>query len=341
MGDLKLKGLVDMTIADIARLAGVSNAAVSRYFNNGYISEEKREAIRKVIEETGYQPSLQAQTLRTGKTKTIGVIAPKMSSASLGSVVEGVLAVLNQNGYQMLLSVTQNNHEKEIEYLRSFDDKRVDGVILIATVFTPEHKKMLKNMSVPVIVLGQKFDGHFCVYHDDYHGMYDLTKLVLGKGRKKIGYIGVLLQDRAAGVERLKGFKDAMAEQGIEVKDEHCLISRFSVQSGYEKATEMLENYPDMDGLICATDEIAIGAMQYLLEKGISIPEDIYIAGQGDSILARVAGHSISTVHYSYEKSGEVAANMLIEILTTGETAFKEIMLGYYIVDNATYYIQK
>lgn len=341
MGDLNLKGLVDMTIADIARLAGVSNAAVSRYFNNGYISEEKREAIRKVIEETGYQPSLQAQTLRTGKTKTIGVIAPKMSSASLGSVVEGVLAVLNENGYQMLLSVTQNNHEKEIEYLRSFDDKRVDGVILIATVFTPEHKKMLKNMSVPVIVLGQKFDGHFCVYHDDYHGMYDLTKLVLGKGRKKIGYIGVLLQDKAAGVERLKGFKDAMAEQEIEVKDEHCLIARFSVQSGYEKAAEMLENYPDMDGLICATDEIAIGAMQYLLEKRLSIPEDIYIAGQGDSILARVAGHSISTVHYSYEKSGEVAANMLIEILTTGETAFKEIMLGYYIVDNATYGIKK
>lgn len=341
MGDLNLKGLVDMTIADIARLAGVSNAAVSRYFNNGYISEEKREAIRKVIEETGYQPSLQAQTLRTGKTKTIGVIAPKMSSASLGSVVEGVLAVLNENGYQMLLSVTQNNHEKEIEYLRSFDDKRVDGVILIATVFTPEHKKMLKNMRVPVIVLGQKFDGHFCVYHDDYHGMYDLTKLVLGKGRKKIGYIGVLLQDKAAGVERLKGFKDAMAEQGMEVRDEHCLIARFSVQSGYEKAAEMLENYPDMDGLICATDEIAIGAMQYLLEKGISIPEDIYIAGQGDSILARVAGHSISTVHYSYEKSGEVAANMLIEILTTGETAFKEIMLGYYIVDNATYGIKR
>lgn len=330
-----------MTIADIARLAGVSNAAVSRYFNHGYISEEKREAIRKVIEETGYQPSLQAQTLRTGKTKTIGVIAPKMSSASLGSVVEGVLAVLNEKGYQMLLSVTQNHYEKELEYLKSFDDKRVDGVILIATVFTAEHKKILKNMSVPVIILGQKFDGHFCVYHDDYHGMYDLTKLVLEKERKKIGYIGVLLQDKAAGVERLRGFKDAVTEQGIEVKEEHCLTAKFSVQSGYDKAAEMLKIYPDVNALICATDEIAIGAMQYLLEKGFSIPEDIYIAGQGDSILARVAGHSISTVHYSYEKSGEVAANMLIEILTTGETAFKEIMLGYYIVDNATYGIKK
>ena len=332
-----MKGIQDMTIADIARLAGVSNAAVSRYFNNGYISEEKREAIRKVIEETGYQPSLQAQTLRTGKTKTIGVSAPKMSSASLGSVIEGVLSVLNESGYQMLLSVTQNDHEKEIEYLKAFDDKRVDGVILLATVFTTEHKKVLKNMNVPVIILGQKFDGHFCVFHDDYHGMYDLTKLLLEKGRKNIGYIGVLMQDKAAGVERQRGFKSAMKDAGLEVKDEHCLIAKFSVQSGYEKAAEMLKKYSDIDGIICATDEIAIGAMQYLLEKGISVPEDVYIAGQGDSILARVAGHAISTVHYSYEKSGEVAANMLIEILTTGETAFKEIMLGYYIVDNAIY----
>lgn len=332
-----MKGLECMTIADIARLAGVSNAAVSRYFNNGYISEEKREAIRKVIEETGYQPSLQAQTLRTGKTKTIGVIAPKMSSASLGSVVEGVLSVLNEKGYQMLLSVTQNSYEKELEYLRSFDDKRVDGVILIATVFTSEHKKVLKNMSVPVVVLGQKFDGQYCVYHDDYHGMYDLTKLVLEKGRKNIGYIGVLLQDKAAGVERQRGFKDACAEAGVEVREEHCLIGKFSMQSGYDKAAEMLKNYPEIDGLICATDEIAIGAMQYLLSKGIAIPEDIYIAGLGDSVLARVAGHSISTIHYSYEKSGEVAANMLMEIVSTGETSFKEIMLGYYIVDNATF----
>ena len=260
-----------------------------------------------------------------------------MSSASLGSVIEGVLSVLNENGYQMLLSVTQNDYEKELEYLRAFDDKRVDGVILLATVFTPEHKKVLKNMNVPVIILGQKFDGHYCVFHDDYHGMYELTKLILEKGRKRIGYIGVTMQDKATGVERQRGFLAAMEDSGLEVKEEHCLIAKFSVQSGYEKAKEMLKHYPDMDGLVCATDEIAIGAMQYLLGKGISVPEDIYIAGQGDSLLARVAGHSISTVHYSYEKSGEVGANMLMEILSTGETAFKEIMLGYYIVDNAIY----
>lgn len=322
-----------MNIADIARLAGVSSAAVSRYFNNGYISEEKREAIRKVIEETGYRPSVQAQTLRTRKTKTIGVIAPKLSSASLGSVVEGILSVLNENGYQMILSVTQNDDKKELEYLKSFDDKRVDGVILMATTFTPEHKKIMKAMKVPVIVLGQKFSGNYCVFHDDYHAIHELTGLVIEKGRRRLGYIGVLMQDKAAGLERYNGYKDALADAGIEVKEEHCVTAKFTVQSGYEKAAELLQRFPDMNGLVCATDEIAIGATQYLLEQQISVPDDVFVTGVGDSVMARVAGHSMITVHYSYEKSGKIAAGMLLELLTTGETAYKEIMLGYHIVE--------
>ena len=94
-----------MNIAEIAKRAGVSSAAVSRYFNDGYISEEKREKIRRVVEETGYRPSVQAQTLRTKKTKMIGVIVPKVASASIGRVVEGILSVLNGRKYQMLLAV--------------------------------------------------------------------------------------------------------------------------------------------------------------------------------------------------------------------------------------------
>lgn len=141
-----------MNIAEIAKLAGVSRAAVSRYFNNGYISEEKRQAIRRVVEETGYRPSLQAQTLRTKKTRMIGVIVPKIASASIGKVVEGILSVLNERGYQMLLAVTQNNPQKELEYLTAFDEKQVDGVILVATIFGAEHKKILKKLSVPVVI---------------------------------------------------------------------------------------------------------------------------------------------------------------------------------------------
>lgn len=140
-----------MNIAEIAEMAGVSRAAVSRYFNHGYISEEKSEAIRKVVEKTGYRPSVQAQTLRTRKTKMIGVIAPKVASASIGRMVEGLIAALNENGYQMLLAVTQNDPKRELEYLQAFHEKQVDGVIFSATILTPEHKRILKKLPVPLV----------------------------------------------------------------------------------------------------------------------------------------------------------------------------------------------
>lgn len=322
-----------MNIAEIAKLAGVSSAAVSRYFNHGYISEEKREAIRKVVEETGYRPSVQAQTLRTKKTKMIGVIVPKIASVSIGRVVEGLLSVLNKSGYQTLLAVTQNNPKKELEYLLAFNEKQVDGVVLIATVFTAEHMRILKKMLVPVVIAGQQLHGYCCVYHDDYHATYELTKLFLKKGRKKLGYIGAIPQDKAVGAERYKGYKDAVRKDGHEELIENYVVASFTVASGYEKTGELLEQHKDLDGLICATDTMAAGAMQYLLEHGIKVPEQILVAGHGESDMAKVTAPPLLTVHYAYEKSGEIAAEMLVEILTQGETTLREVKLGYYLVD--------
>jgi LacI family sucrose operon transcriptional repressor len=321
-----------MNIAEIAKLAGVSKAAVSRYFNHGYISEEKRETIRKVVEETGYRPSIQAQTLRTKKTKMIGVIVPKIASASIGRVVEGILSVVNESGYQMLLAVTQNSPKKEMEYLSAFDDKQVDGVILAATVFSAEYKRILKKLSVPVVIVGQQLSGYCCVFHDDYHASYDLTKLFLDQGRSKLGYIGAIQQDKAVGAERYRGFKDAVCDGGYDELAENYVIASFTMASGYEKAGELFEKCRDLDGLICATDTIAAGAVQYLREHGVKIPEEILVAGQGDSELARVTAPPLITVHYSYEKSGELAVQMLMDVLEKKEAACKEVKLGYSIV---------
>ncbi len=94
------------------------------------------------MEETSYRPSVQAQTLRTKKTKIVGVVVPKVASASIGRAVEGILSVLNESVYQMLLAVTQNNPKKEVEYLAAFQERQVDGVILVATVFTAAHKRV-------------------------------------------------------------------------------------------------------------------------------------------------------------------------------------------------------
>lgn len=324
---------MQMNIAEIAKMAGVSRAAVSRYFNNGYISAEKRESIRRVVEETGYRPSMQAQTLRTKKSKMIGVIVPKITSASIGKVVEGLLFELDAKGYQMLLAVTQNDPEKELEYLSAFRDKQVDGVVLAATVFTAGHKRMLKSMTVPVVVIGQYLSGYCCVFHDDYHASYDLTKLLLEKGRRKLGYIGAIQQDKAVGEERYRGFKDAVCDMGHAELAENFVIAAFTVASGYEKAKELLEKYDGLDGVVCATDTMAAGAMQYMREHNIRIPDQILLAGQGDSDMARVMEPPLITVHYSYKKSGEIAVQMLMELMENGENAIKEVKLGYHIME--------
>lgn len=320
-----------MNIAEIAKRAGVSSAAVSRYFNNGYISEEKREQIRKVVEETGYRPSVQAQTLRTKKTKMIGVIVPKVASASIGRVVEGILSVLNEWGYQMLLAITQNEPKKELEYLDAFNDKQVDGVVLVATVLTPEHKRVLKNMPVPVVIVGQHLSGCCCIYHDDYHASYELTKLLIERGRKKLGYIGAIPQDKAVGEQRCRGFQDAVRDMGMDSCALNCVVAGFSVASGYEKAGELLEKCGELDGIVCATDTMAAGAVRYMQERGIDVPAQVLVAGQGDSDMARVMNPPLMTVHYSYVKSGEMAADMLMEILNRGGTDLREVKLGYYI----------
>ena len=321
-----------MTISEIAKLAGVSSAAVSRYFNNGYISDEKREAIRKVVEETGYRPSVQAQMLRTKKTKMIGVIIPKIDSSAMGSILAGILSETNAGGYQILLAVTENNPEKELEYLSVFDDNQVDAVIFVATVFTAAHKRILKNMTLPLVIVGQRLEVYNCVYHDDFGAGYEMTKHIISRDKKNIGFIGVLKQDKAVGDERYRGFCSAVAESGMPDLKNNYIISDFTIEDAYEKAGKLLETCPGLDALICATDKIAIGAIRYLKEQGKRIPEDIMVAGYGDSTLSIVSEPMLTTLHYYYEDSGLRAAEILLDILNRGDTAVKELKLGYDLV---------
>ena len=318
-----------MNISEIARLAGVSSAAVSRYFNNGYISGEKREAIRKVVEETGYRPLEQARMLRTRKSMHIGVMVPKVSSSSMGRVIDGILSVLDESRYRMLLALTRNDPLKELAYLKTFDEGQVDGIIFIATIFTKEHMQVLSNLSVPVVIVGQKLDGYCSIYHDDYHAMYDMTRYVIDQGRCQPAYIGVTTEDIAAGMQRLSGYQDAVRDAGLAQYTGHQLTSLFSVRSGYEKAKELLAQFPDTDSIICATDEIAVGALKYLREMNISVPERILLSGLGDSDLAEAAGEGVMTIHYQFEESGKLAASALLAMLEGEEPAADTFKLGY------------
>lgn len=325
-----------MNIAEVARLAGVSSAAVSRYFNNGYVSEEKREAIRRVVEETGYRPSLQAQTLRTHRTRMIGVILPRIDSAAVSSMVSGILSVLDDNGYQMLLADTQNNEQKELEYLSLFGEKQVDGVIFIATVFTAAHKKALKAVNLPLVLLGQSLSGCSGVCFDDYHSIYDMTSLLLEKGRRRLVFLSAFHKDKAAGLDRYRGYRDGVMDAGFPELAERYAIAKFSMEGGREAMARLLDTWGEPDGVVCATDTMAIGAMQELKKRGIGVPETVLVAGHGDSVTGTVTSPTLTTIHYSYEEAGTLAAQLLLERMGNGELPSREIKLGYSLVERGS-----
>ena len=287
-----------MTINDIAVMAGVSKATVSRYLNNGYVSEEKKKRISKAIEATGYVPSAQAQILRTKKSKIIGVILPKINSDAISRVV--------------------------------------DGIILIGTILTAEHKSLIRESCVPIVVIGQYIKECSSVYHDDYNASKDVTRVMIKNGRKHIGYIGVTLLDEAAGRNRYMGYKDAFLAfrpgEQISLDENAMIVADFSIKDGYQKARELLARVPDIDGLFCATDSIAIGAMEYIKEQGKKIPRDIQIVGIGDTNMSRVVTPHLTTVHLPYKTSGIEGAKLLITMIEQKNRIIREIKMGYRVI---------
>lgn len=318
-----------MDINEIARRAGVSRATISRYLNNGYVSKEKRDRIRRIIEETGYVPSQHARQLRTGKTHLVGVIMPKINSQSVSRMVAGITDPLASEGYQVILASTANDEHAEVDYLRLFaEHNRVDGIILIGTVLSAEHREVINDLRIPFVILGQHTSGIPCVYHDDYHAMFEIAKLVLGKSRRP-AYLGVFERDIAAGKERHRGFVDACAEMGIDLDPQSQLVVDFDSDSGYFGAEKILDTIPDVDTIVCATDDIAFGALMCMREYGKRVPEDVQVTGVGDSLLSQITRPSLTTVHLFYKTSGVRAAQMLLAKIDGSEDGAQEIKMPY------------
>lgn len=325
-----------MNITEFAKIAGVSKSAVSRYFNDGYLSDDKKALIEKAIEETGYSPSISAHAVKTRVTKLVGVIIPKLSSESISRVVEGISEVLSAEGYELLLINTSNDPNKEISSLELLRQNRVDGVILIATVFTPTHLSVLSKMRVPVVIAGQRLNGYNCVCHNDKGAAYALTKLMLDKGCKRPAMIGVTRDDLAAGKARWDGFYKAAEDAGIDVSPKFTEVSRFDMDSGYEKAAHLLSGAVKPDCIFCATDNIAMGAMLYCREAGIRVPEDIMIASVGDSKSGRAAYTPLTTAHFHYKTEGIDAAQMLLLSFKLRDDVGKTLQLDFEMIERGS-----
>lgn len=323
-----------MTMKELAKLAGVSTAAVSRYLNSGPLSEEKRRIIRAAIEKTGYQPDPTAQMLRTRSTDIVGLIVPKLDSESVSRLTSGVSEVLDEAGYACQLGVTGNSPEKELSWLRLFQNRAAAGVILMGTVMTPELERFLQRSSMPVVVAGQRFKGVPCVYHDDYGTALELTRLVLSKGRRRLAFISANENDAAAGAARRRGVQAGLREAGLD-PELPVELSSFELEGGKAAMERLLKRCPELDAVLCATDRMAFGAMQALREAGKRLPRDVAVTGIGDSWAGEQVEPHLTTARFYYRTCGETAARLLIERINDKDrkTPVQQVVLSYTIIE--------
>lgn len=327
-----------MTIKEVARIAGVSPAAVSRFLNGGSVSEEKRERIRAVIDQTGYHPDPMAQTMRTGRGDQIGVIVPKINSDSASEIMAGVYDRLTERNYVVMLGVSGGKTEKEISYIESMQNNQVAGIILMGTVMTPELQETIEDSEKPVVITGQNFEGFSCVYHNDYEAMRELMRRMLGRGRRKIAYIGAIEEDAAAGRARREGAERAWKEAS-DSGDPMIRVTAdgFGPEDGRKAMQKLLREYSDLDGVICATDRLAVGAMDAIHQAGKSIPDDLAVAGLGDSWVDPVTNPPLTSVHLYYRQCGVEAVNMLMERMESEQvTEPRQLKLEYTIVERGS-----
>ena len=328
-----------MKISEIAEKAGVSSAAVSRFINGGSISEEKRQKIRKVIEETGYVPNLTARSLRQQRSDNIGVIVPKVNSESVSNLVEGVSSVLNKYEFMAVLGNAENNEKKEIEYLRLMQESHLAGIILMGTIITPRHIRLFRDTKTPIVVCGQNHPSVTCVYHDDRCAAREIARCLIKKGRRKLAYVGVTEMDQRVGVERRIGVEEAMIEACLSPTELVRTEVLFTSRDGYLGMNEILDKGFEPDGVICATDTLASGAMKALRERGFAIPSDVSVGGIGGGSAGVVMNPTLTTVKLFHRESGERAAKILLSMIEHCRSHPEEripvthTMLGYELIE--------
>ncbi|MGE8079955.1 LacI family DNA-binding transcriptional regulator [Peribacillus loiseleuriae] len=305
-----------VTIADIAKMAGVAKSTVSRYLNGGSVSDETIRKIEKVVQETGYSPNKFAQSLKAKKTNIIGTIVPRLDSYATSQTLIGIDEQLRDLEYQLIISNTSQSLEREIENIYILAQQKVAGIILLATMVTKKHIKALHEIKVPILLVGQENEEFHSLIHNDYQAAHSLGEYVLSQRHTRIAYLGVAKEDIAVGVKRREGFMSAVADKvDTEVK---YFETSFKSEDAIHKTLEIIEEYkPSI--IVCATDNIALGALKAAYMSGLQVPEDLSITGFGGYEVTDLIHPSITTAKFFYKEAGNIAAKNMVKMVNKEE----------------------
>lgn len=299
-----------MTMQDIAEICGVAKSTVSRYFNGGYVKDETREKIKQAIEKNNYQPNAFAQSLKAKESHIIGIIAPCLDSNVSSRIMMSIDECLRFEGYTSLIINTDHKEQLELENIENLWRLKVDGIILIATHISDEHKKSIAHIDVPVVVVGQAFADGVSIVNDDFAAGWKIGHYAVEHGHRDIIYLGVDEIDEAVGKIRKQGVLEGCGQSAqVEV-----MTSDFSFQNAYELCKQIIhQRIPDM--IICATDMMAMGVYKALREHQIQVPQQVSLMGFGGYEISGLITPTLTTVRFDNVQAGCVAAQTLLHMM--------------------------
>ncbi|MDR1852041.1 MAG: LacI family transcriptional regulator [Propionibacteriaceae bacterium] len=317
-----------VSIEDVARKAGVSTATVSRTLRGlDGVGEETRKRVQAIVKELRYVPSVAASNLARGSTRTIGVVAPSVSRWFFGAVIEGAGTVFAQRGYDAILCALPDKNPPRALFHADSLRNRVDGVLIASTYFNAYEVDELRSLDLPAVFISVAQPGFCHVGIDNQAAATKAVEHLIELGHRTIGHISGRPEYSARYIPsaaRTESYRQTLAEHGLEVHDTLEAPSDLTAASGYHAAMELLERRPDVTAIFAVSDEVGMGVMQALKEKGLVAGRDVSVASIDGHDLDDAAG--LTSVDQHVYKQGIAGATLLLDQIDT-QTAPQSIIL--------------
>lgn len=311
-----------VTIKDVAKRAGVSLGTVSNVVNGlQSVKKENREKVLKAMEELEYIPNFTAQTLKTNKSKTIGLILPTIVNPFYPAVAKGVEDTANRLGYNVILCNSERDAIKETHYMDMLISTRAAGVILIKSKMTDEQiSQYSKKITLILVDSRPDFKENIdMIEAANYEGSFKAVEYLLYTlNHIKIAYISGDLKTKSD-IDRLNGYKDAVKGKAHEINEEYIKVGDFKWESGYNYAIELLSMKNRPTAICCGNDLMAIGVIKAARKLGIKVPEELSVVGFDDIDMCELIIPALTTVRQPKYDQGDKAARVLFDKIKNGD----------------------
>jgi LacI family transcriptional regulator len=308
------------TLQDVADLAAVSTATVSRCLNNsGHVTERTRLKVQQAIQTLGYSPNFGAQALAAKRTNTIGAIIPTMENAIFARGMQAFQETLAENGITLIIASCSYRPELEEEQIRSLVARGADALLLIGQSRPAATYQFLARRNIPyVLAWAHKKESQHCyIGFDNQAAAQTITRQVLELGHRNLGVIVGLTRNNDRARDRITGIEHAIADYGAQTAPLQVIEAEYTFQEGAKALDQLLANPSPPTAVICGNDVLAVGAVKRAKQLGLAVPEDLSITGFADIEVSELIDPELTTVHVPHREMGIAAAKSLIAMLKT------------------------